>query len=367
MANEWSQYEGGLDRTGLACIGRITHVDSSARTVRAKTFGLQNTDDLDLYGVKILHSQWHLDGDEDVSIPREGSYGVILFVGPDSYWLGASTMQMSDGETQRDNQVELLPGDRVFKTTANNRIILRTGGTVEVQSTLLCRTFWLPSENLISAVCQNSELETAGGYLYWNLDNDDETTNLSFKAWESNNPSNAVSVDVGTVPAVNDEAGGGSIEGFPASDLILDIRQGAVDENLDFKPRSFRMSIKKDGSTYLDIGPGKFSMKIDAATGDVQFQTQGKLSGQVTGDVQLNAQGDATVQAGGKVSVTAGGDASVDATGDVAVKAGGNAKIDASKIMLNGSSGQVLTTVSSPLVDNITGAPSMGVETVTAG
>lgn len=55
------------------------------------------------------------------------------------------------------------------------------------------------------------------------------------------------------------------------------------------------------------------------------------------------------------------------AQNDVTVEATGKATVTASEIDLNGSAGEVLTTVTDPVVDLIYGTPTMGVPTVKAG
>jgi len=98
----------------------------------------------------------------------------------------------------------------------------------------------------------------------------------------------------------------------------------------------------------------------------LKFNPDGSISGSCT-DFTMNASGKATIKTGGDTVVNAGGKVDVTAGGDANVTAGGNIVAKGSQIQLNGSSGQVLTTVTDPVVDLITGAPTMGVPTVLAG
>jgi hypothetical protein len=129
----------------------------------------------------------------------------------------------------------------------------------------------------------------------------------------------------------------------------------------------------KDGSTIvMDSADGTITINT---TQDTKIVAQGNVSVEAQQDCSVNAQGkvdvtsgsDCTVTAGGKVEVTSSADATVNASGSCNIKAGGDCKVDASSISLNGSSGEILTTMTMPLVDNITGQPSVGVPTVTAG
>lgn len=368
-----SPFEGKFDRTGKVCLGRVTNVDSQSRILRVKTIGMGSVDDLDLHDVHVLHGLWHAEGDESVTLPRRGAMGVVLFLGSESIWIGSIPSLMAAGAGQRTNLESLNEGDIAYKTKFGNKVILRTGGTIEIQSTRLCKTFWIPSENLISNVCQNFEVETSGGFLKWNLDKENaNATKLSLKAWNSLTPDNAVTLDIGTITENNNEEVDGDIQPFANGDLILDFKQGSLAESLDIEKRSFRMSLKKDGSMYLDIGPSKFTMKIDAATGDVQFETKGSVKGKVVKDLALtvdgsvtatvkkditinaeasvvanvkkdltaNVKGKATIAADGVATVSSKADVTVDAKGaanilaggDVSVTAKGSAKVDAATV-----------------------------------
>lgn len=84
-------------------------------------------------------------------------------------------------------------------------------------------------------------------------------------------------------------------------------------------------------------------------------------------DVQINAQNQVTVNSQDKTIVNATGDVEIISGGDTKVNASGNCEVTATQIALNGSTGQVLTNVTDPVVDTIFGASTMGVPTVKAG
>lgn len=351
MATEQSAFEGYLDRSGLCCLGQVVSVDSRARRLRVKTLGMpsQGTDDLDLQGVRVLHGMWHPEGDEEVKLPRPQTYGVILFLGPEAVWLGAFPLDMSTGEGQRKNMLQLDPGDYGVKTIFGNKIVVRTGGTIEVQSTQQCRTFWIPSQNLISSVCQNFELETSGGSMKWLLDKKTEDTTLTLQAWNKLAPTHKLKMQVGKIE--NSE------------DLMVDVSMGKVDEKLDIPRRHFQFQIKQDGSLYMEIGEAekKTSLTINSQTGDITFDTKGKVTGTIDKDVTLtckenvsvavkkdvnlnvegnttatvkkdftaNVEGKASVSAKGGATVTTDGNAELTAKGNATVKASGNASVSA--------------------------------------
>lgn len=147
----------------------------------------------------------------------------------------------------------------------------------------------------------------------------------------------------------------------------------------------------KDGNI-LNTAAASSIIKLDGTTGDIEFNSYGvedeasarikitKAGKQIDLDaggnsVVMGAAGVKTTDKNGNIvemasagiNVTVNGKANINASGDVNVQAGGNAIVQASKIELNGSSGMVLTTVTDPVVDLITGTPTMGVPTVVAG
>lgn len=84
----------------------------------------------------------------------------------------------------------------------------------------------------------------------------------------------------------------------------------------------------------------------------------GNLTITVTGNCNVTCT-EASVTSSGKTSVTAGADCEITSSG--------NTIVTASQVHLNGSSGKVQTTETDPLVDYITGVPTMGSTTVKAG
>jgi len=73
---------------------------------------------------------------------------------------------------------------------------------------------------------------------------------------------------------------------------------------------------------------------------------------------QVNIQGDATIAVTGDTTLT---------TNKLTATCQGKAVIQAESVEVQGSNGQVLTTMTDPVVDSIFGEPTMGVETFKAG
>lgn len=367
--HDQSPYENYLNRTGMVCIGQVVAVDAPGRRLRCKTIGINahGMDDLDLYNVRILHGLWHAEGDDEVRIPRTKSYGVILFVGTEPIWLGSLPLDISSGEPEREKSLDLNPGDYGVQTVAGNKVIVRTGGTLEVQSTQQCRTFWIPSQNLMTSVCQNFELEAAGGTLKWTLDKETEDTTLTLNAWNSLTPTHKLRLQVGKVD--------------DSDDLLVDVATGPVDDKLELASRAFQVQIKNNGSMFVQFGDKKAILTIDSETGNTTFTTEGTLTGTVKKDVILdvsenvkvsvkkdvtmsvdgsvsatvkkdftaNVDGKASIISKGAATVQTDADAKVDAKGSVNIKSGGAAEISAGgSVNIKGSSGVTVGSASAP-------------------
>ena len=198
MYHEKSIYEGGgHQRTGLACIGRVVSVDADTRTCRVKTLGMPgSTDDLDLQNVKLMQGLWHPEGDEDVAIPRIGCYAIVIFITGEPLVIGYYRLSNTREKGARSSDISLTSGDRILSTVGGNRLVLRSGGTVQLESTEGCRTFWIPSRNLINSVCQNYELETDGGHLFWTntgtTREDGDPTRYDLLVWDALEPFSAI-------------------------------------------------------------------------------------------------------------------------------------------------------------------------------
>ena len=148
-------------------------------------------------------------------------------------------------------------------------------------------------------------------------------------------------------------------------------------------------------SLKLDTGPNiqvqKDIIIIDNTTGEkITFDKVNKtlqidannlkiiVNGNANISVQQNAQIDVkkninisgqniTMKAKKDITLQADGDINVKAAKTATVKGDNETKVDGPKITLGKGTGAVLTQVTMPLVDNVTGVPSMGVTSITAG
>lgn len=312
----------------MMMLGRIVQVDAKARRARVKTLGVDPlTNDLDLYNVRWLHEAWNYDGDDSTYVPRVGTYVIVAFVNRDAFILGCIPLDVSNGNFQEANSNELNPGDKIIATIGGNRFVLRTGGAIEVVSTPACRTFYLPSENLINTICQNYELLISGGYVKWTLDKKEETTSADVKIWDALSPTAAVRLQAGHIPdPLTEDTTERAITPPPEADSIFSLSAGPLNtENLDFEKLSCLLRIKKDGTAYLDIGPGKASLLITSETGDIELATKGLVKALIEKTLELTIKEGATLTVEKNdlnIDLRDGG-AKLNATKDISVKTDG--------------------------------------------
>lgn len=252
-----SPYEGAIDDKldGKTCFARITGVDADLRRCDAVSLGRANggTDDLDLRGVQWINLSATIDGDEDTILPVIGSYGVVIFIGNEPYILGYYKPIPDSGDQPPQENLALNPGDKVFKTAGGNRITLRAGGTIEVQSTDLCRTYYIPSRNLITHVCQEMELETDGGSIDWTRDRDTQETLYHAEYFDNLEPETMVVEERGSA------SDGESV--FTTTIGPYDPVGG------DVLLPTYAETIAADGSYSEKIGE-EFEYNVDAGTGE---------------------------------------------------------------------------------------------------
>ena len=337
MARETSPYEGKFDNSnGRTALGRIVDVDIANRRCRIKTIGLKGkTDDHDIPDVKWITTDGGSGGAEDTSIPKIGQIGVILYINNQPYIVGyyrSLNLAPQDvpPDTETDPQEALLnQGDRILKTIAGNSIILRSGGSIEIQSTALCRTYWLPT-NVMNSVCGNYELETDGGFMSWELDKDTSATTLSYFIQDNQQPTNVIDAQYGTSDLGN----------------VVDVTIGEVNkEDFEFTNEKVHLQVQPDGSILIEIGnilsgTPKAKLTINALTGDTVYETEGNMTQKIKGNLAMTITGNVTETVSGNVTQTVTGKMKSDVTGDVTVKAGGAAKVESgAKATIKGASG----------------------------
>ncbi len=125
-------------------------------------------------------------------------------------------------------------------------------------------------------------------------------------------------------------------------------------------------SIESDSGPNLHVKVDKIIID-DSAGQKVTFDKASKTLTIECNELKVNVVGNATVDVKGNLTASVGGDITAKAGGKAKIEAGGDCDVKAKKITLNGQAGEVLTTMTDPVVDTIFGTPTMGVKTVKSG
>ena len=160
----------------------------------------------------------------------------------------------------------ITQGDRILRTVAGNRVILRSGGSVEIESTKLCRTLWLPS-NLMYTNTGDMELEADGGSVYWDRDKKTNDIVKDSLSWDNLEPTNAVRTQ----------------EGASDSGAIYRKTAGPLDENQEVSVPTYDLQIDPTGKVlntvalteYKQVGPtgAAYATTQDVGTSQASFST----------------------------------------------------------------------------------------------
>lgn len=198
-----------------------------------------------------------------VCVPSMGRADAAFVLGYGACW-------DEDEESFRNGRQNLNPGDIMMSTRDENFIILRRGGVVQVGSTPICQTIFLPIRNVMKQFCENYELSTFGGELLWTTDRDDKTT-----------------------------------EGDAPTTLTLHVKNKANEPE-----QAAELVI----GSHADDEKLTLSLKIKES-GDSGAAVQIELDMTKEGDVTWTVQKDWSLRAEADISMSAGGDIGLDAEG----------------------------------------------------
>lgn len=333
---EKSIYEGSFNDkyAGQTCLGVITSVDADRRRCRIKTIGLKGkTHDLDLPDVQFLLSASHKDGDEETFLPRIGALAVVIFINSEPVVIGYYQQINTAGPAGPAEKEPLRSGDKVIKTVGGNKFILRGGGSCEMTSTAMCRTYWSPNSNTMTSTVQNWEVEASGGFMHWEQDEDTDATQLLFRCYDfSGGANNTVELSFGTNPNAENEM------------FSVNLGPSAADNSI--ASPTFSMQVLADGTTTVVVNQ-KCTLTIDPS-GNVSLNTPGKVTTVATGDVSVTTEGNTTLTTQGTTTVKSTGDIVLTTQGSMSLVAPGNP--------VPGN----LVTDNEQNIDPITGVPLIG-------
>jgi hypothetical protein len=211
-----------------------------------------------------------------VCIPSMGRADAAFVLGYGACW-------DEEDESFRNGRQNLNPGDIMMSTRDENFIILRRGGVVQVGSTPICQTMFLPIRNVMKQFCENYELSTFGGELLWTTDRDDKTTDGDAPTTLTLNVKNKAN------------------EPGQAAELV--IGSHAEDDTL-----TLSLKIKESGANDAEV-------KIE-----LNMTKEGDVNWTVQKDWTLRAESNISMSAGGDVSLEAEGAGTFQSSGDMTTK-----------------------------------------------
>lgn len=348
--------------TGIA-FAQILEVFPETRLCKVRTFmGTGSQDDNYIDKCQWLSQDCHPDGDEATTIPRAGSYALVLYVGGTPFifgffnplTLGGSASIPTDNKEQGLNE-----GDRVIKTVGGNKIILRAHGEIEIQSTDVCRTIYFPDADIINELCRNYEFATDGGTVNWHNPDDAGPTIYSAEYREDTSRTNVIIVDRGTADGgfiSRTVIGPGTPNGVDAPVWSRTIKNTGETElfiRASGAPVGHKLTILPDGSTKLEIG----------STAKAEIKASGEFTldiGPGNGTLNIKPDGTTSFTTASSIAVKAVGDVSLETDGNLTAKVTGNADVQCAKATIKADAN---TIVGGAVTDNpvnndpITGIP----------
>ena len=330
---EDSLYEGNnsqrQNQDSQFCLGRIVGVSPERRVCTVKTFmGNRTTEDNHIPECQWLSLDGHPDGDESTIVPRVNSLCLVFFVAGEPFVFGFWMPQTSDGsayntDDEYTNKEVLGEGDKIYKTAAGNKIIIRASGEIEIHSTSTCRTIYMPGRNLINTLCRNFEHESDGGVIRWYNEESRGATLFQQIFRENFNAKNN-----GMVIEERGKVGG---------EVIFRTELGLAEDQYDLGQIYYTKTIKKNGETELFIREagsqyGYYRKTETSGRTTINIGNRFKQTIEPTGEFSLNVNEkyNMFIKPTGEVGVTINGKASLGITpdGKIAIDSGtGKSKI----------------------------------------
>lgn len=161
--------------------GVIIDVDIRRYTVDV---GTQHTS-RQLFGIPWSSAYLHIESGEGINyMPEVGAPCLICIPsdGDDNAFI-IGYLPTPSGDSYKSNRIKMNPGDIALNTRDGNYVILRRGGAVQIGSTNIAQRLYLPLGNAIKDFCQNYQMVTPGGELYWEMATDEKLGEATPTRW----------------------------------------------------------------------------------------------------------------------------------------------------------------------------------------
>jgi len=224
--------------------------------------------------------------------------------------MGFQSPYDEDNASYRGNRQSLNPGDIMFRTRDDNFIVLRRGGAIQIGATSIAQRIYIPVRNFIRDFCENYNLETFGGKLYWETQRDDQTTTgdspTQFGLLAKNLANDPKHIATLTVGSHGED-----------SETTLDLVVN--DSGLDDGQQQVRLTITKTGNVTWDMEgncsiAAKQTVSVLSEEADVLVEAQ-------QGNVEVTAGTDILLDAAANLEETVGGDSKENVTGTKTITA----------------------------------------------
>lgn len=346
------------------CLGRITKVYAEQRQVEVKTFGNGRKTDQHIPRAQWLSADAHPDGDESGAMPRVNSYCMVFFVNGEPYVWGFLKPLTSNGSAVNPNSQleELQEGDRILFTTAGNKIILRSHGEIQIESTGSCRTIYFPEGHVINTLCRNYEFRTDGGTIDWINPNEEQDNTICRTEYRQNVDRAKIVVETrGYIDdgeyITREEIGIGTDDGDITSQTYT--RESKPDGTTRLFIRKagekigYEQTILPSGENHLKIAD---KAKLDIlATGELSLDIGGKhkLTIKPDGTTSIDVAGKCKIDIANsgltQIDVAGKSTAILDPSGKVSIKGSSTIDAEAPTINLKGSKVNVGTSAAHPI------------------
>jgi len=155
--------------TGMSDVemARIMSVNSDTYTAHAKSLATNREwDDL---GIATNYAH-HLRGEGIHVLPEPGATCIVCTPGDGGLpFILGFLEDPSDGPSYRGRKPRLNPGDISIGTRDDNKITVRRGGVIQIESTALAQTIFIPVVNTIRSYFENMENICVGGEEEWHV------------------------------------------------------------------------------------------------------------------------------------------------------------------------------------------------------
>lgn len=239
-----------------------------------------------------------------VCVPSAGKFAA-------PFVLGFQSTHDEEKDNFRGGRQALNPGDIMLRTRDENFLILRRGGVLQLGSTPICQSMYLPIGNWLKHFCENFGLYTFGGSAEWKNTRTEETTDgnvlstFTLQAKEKvSSPQHDVVLTIGSHG-----------EGEPTR-LQLIVNDSGEEGNAAMVD----LAITNEGDVGWVVEKGyaieaKSNIQITSLEGDITVKAdQGNLVMQAAKNINMKADGtDFTAEAAALAKLKGGSQATLDA------------------------------------------------------